>query len=453
MQPGTLIRFCILSNDIPGEESPMTIDTIERELAPSTKIRLGRFTTITDENDIHLNSKVVSRRHAKVYVKENKLLIKDTKSNFGTYVNGVRLAKKKQVSVPRKLKNGDIVRIGKDFHGGINENQRGVLMHVRDVDTASLNTVYTDNNTLVDHDSMYTVLDDDAATLNNESVPAPKQKLAESIITKSDFPSVRIKVVGMNVHPNESDNKQVYSTIISIRRIIRRTREDAINDTHKELWKVEKRYNDFVKLHSNLTSQGFDQPLPSVYKLTNNSPINCDKRILQLELYFKQAMAFACTKDPSYMCAFFSSDIFDETQMNSRASKEGVLSKYKGFLIGGWKSMYFVLEGTKLAYYSCKRGKLLGSISLAPGDVYSQRFNYADPDPTTNCRHGLVIRVIEKRGITDQRVEYQFCAFTDQDRDEWVKLIDKATKNVIEKKEAPNATSTPLLSKLAGAKK
>lgn len=39
--------------------------------------------------------------------------------------------------------------------------------------------------------------------------------------------------------------------------------------------------------------------------------------------------------------------------MNPRASKEGLLSKYKGFLIGGWRSMYFVLEGTKLAYYSC----------------------------------------------------------------------------------------------------
>lgn len=73
MQRDTVIRFCILSNDILGEESPMVVDTIERELTPSTKIRLGRFTTITDENDIHLNSKVVSRRHAKVYVKKNKV--------------------------------------------------------------------------------------------------------------------------------------------------------------------------------------------------------------------------------------------------------------------------------------------------------------------------------------------------------------------------------------------
>lgn len=90
---------------------------------------------------------------------------------------------------------------------------------------------------------------------------------------------------------------------------------------------------------------------------------------------------------------------------------------------------------------------------MALGTVYPQQFNYADPDPTTNCRHGLVIRVIEKRGITDQLVQYQFCAFTDQDRDEWVKLIEKAAKTVIVKEEEPNAANAPLLSKLAGIKK
>ncbi|CAO0800236.1 unnamed protein product [Mucor circinelloides] len=223
-----------------------------------------------------------------------------------------------------------------------------------DTDNASIYTAFTDNSTLVDHDVVFTTVDDDTTTLTNEAATSSsKQKLAESIVTKGDFPSSRIKVVGMNVHPNESDNKQVYSTILSITQLIRRTREDTINDRYNELWKIEKRYTDFVQLHSNLTAQGFDHPLPSVYKLTNNSPINCDKRIIQLELYFKQAMAFAYTKDPSYLCAFFNSDILDETKMNPRASKEGVLSKYKGFFIGGWKSMYFVLEGTKLDYYSC----------------------------------------------------------------------------------------------------
>lgn len=79
MEPGTMIRFCMLANDIPGEVSPMVIDTIERELTPTTKIRFGRFTRNVNENDIHLNSKVISRRHAKIYIKKNKV---KTMANF-----------------------------------------------------------------------------------------------------------------------------------------------------------------------------------------------------------------------------------------------------------------------------------------------------------------------------------------------------------------------------------
>lgn len=127
------------------------------------------------------------------------------------------------------------------------------LSDVDDIDNVSVNTAFTDNSTLVDHNSTLTAVDDDTATLTNEPVVSSKQKLAESVVTKSDFPSLRIKVVGMNVHPKESDNKLVYSTIISIRHTIRRTSEDYINDRYKELWKIEKRYTDFVKLHSNVS--------------------------------------------------------------------------------------------------------------------------------------------------------------------------------------------------------
>lgn len=125
---------------------------------------------------------------------------------------------------------------------------------VKDDDNVSINTAYTDNNTLVDRGSIYALADDDTATLTNEITVASKQNLAESVITSNDFPSTRIKVVGMNVHPHESDKKQVYSTIISIRRNIPRAREDARSiDTYKELWKIEKRFTDFVNLHSKVS--------------------------------------------------------------------------------------------------------------------------------------------------------------------------------------------------------
>lgn len=125
-----------------------------------------------------------------------------------------------------------------------------------DTDNISINTAFTDNNTLVDSNSIFTVFegaDDDTATLTNEFIESPaisKQKLAESIVTKSDFLMARIKAVGMNVHPNASDSKLLYSTILSIRYSIRKTREDAINDRYVEHWKIEKNFNDFVQLHA-----------------------------------------------------------------------------------------------------------------------------------------------------------------------------------------------------------
>lgn len=95
----------------------------------------------------------------------------------------------------------------------------------------------------------------------------------------------------------------------------------------------------------------------------------------------------------------------------------------------------------------------MGYINLLLADVYKQHFNYHDPDPTTNCRHGLVISASERRGITDQFVRHQFCAFTDQDRDEWAVLITKAAKNALQKKESPKIAKAPLLTKLASMKK
>lgn len=95
----------------------------------------------------------------------------------------------------------------------------------------------------------------------------------------------------------------------------------------------------------------------------------------------------------------------------------------------------------------------MGNINLLLADVYKQHFNYHDPDPTTNCRHGLVISASERRGITDQFVRYQFCAFTDQDRDEWTKLIAEAAKKSLEEEGSPKIAKAPLLSKLASIKK
>ncbi|EGD72765.1 hypothetical protein PTSG_04495 [Salpingoeca rosetta] len=59
-------------------------------------------------------NKVLSRSHAEIWLENNLVYIKDTKSSNGTYVNAKRLSKSNEESAPVQLKTGDQVRLGVD---------------------------------------------------------------------------------------------------------------------------------------------------------------------------------------------------------------------------------------------------------------------------------------------------------------------------------------------------
>lgn len=58
------------------------------DLTPSPMV-IGRIA----EADIRLDNQIVSRKHARIFVKEGKAVIEDLKSNNGTYVNGQKIEK------------------------------------------------------------------------------------------------------------------------------------------------------------------------------------------------------------------------------------------------------------------------------------------------------------------------------------------------------------------------
>ena len=72
----------------------------EYVLSDGAKLSVGRHS----ENDIVLKDMVVSRYHATVEGRGQKLLVLDTGSKNGTIVNGTKV----------ELHHGDIVRIGKN---------------------------------------------------------------------------------------------------------------------------------------------------------------------------------------------------------------------------------------------------------------------------------------------------------------------------------------------------
>lgn len=69
-------------------------------LHPITSIGRG------PDNSIVLDSQYVSGSHAKIYLKNNAYLLKDTGSTNGTYLNGVKIDK------PVAIKNEDRIDIG-----------------------------------------------------------------------------------------------------------------------------------------------------------------------------------------------------------------------------------------------------------------------------------------------------------------------------------------------------
>ncbi|KDE04506.1 hypothetical protein MVLG_05072 [Microbotryum lychnidis-dioicae p1A1 Lamole] len=112
-------------------------EAVDRELAPFTVLRVGRFTdranhiNTTDQLRITFKSKVVSRGHAEVWCDaKGKFFIKDTKSSSGTFLNHIRLSSPNTESRPYGIKDGDILQLGVDYQGGAEEIYRCVKMKV-----------------------------------------------------------------------------------------------------------------------------------------------------------------------------------------------------------------------------------------------------------------------------------------------------------------------------------
>ncbi|CDH51994.1 smad fha domain-containing protein [Lichtheimia corymbifera JMRC:FSU:9682] len=118
---------------VPSIENPrrsLIFDVVDREIKAGTVVKIGRFTdrSVT-ANHISFKSKVVSRTHCEIWVDlDGKLYLRDTKSSSGTFVNHVRLSTANQESRPTQVHDGDIVQLGVDYQGGLEEMYRAVKM-------------------------------------------------------------------------------------------------------------------------------------------------------------------------------------------------------------------------------------------------------------------------------------------------------------------------------------
>ncbi|KAI9498134.1 hypothetical protein BDB00DRAFT_784210 [Zychaea mexicana] len=119
---------------VPSIDNPrrsLIFDIVDRELKGGSVVKIGRFTdrSVTT-NHVSFKSKVVSRTHCEIWVdaEDGKLYVRDTKSSSGTFVNHGRLSAANQESRPVEVHDGDIVQLGVDYQGGVEEMYRAVKM-------------------------------------------------------------------------------------------------------------------------------------------------------------------------------------------------------------------------------------------------------------------------------------------------------------------------------------
>lgn len=126
--------------DHSSTSSGLYFSPILRKTKPNTKLSIGRYTDKVREaaqappgSDaaVVFKSKVVSRTHAEFIVDhEGNWYIKDLKSSSGTFLNHIRLSPAGVESAMTPINNGDVLQLGMDFRGGVEDIFKCVKMRV-----------------------------------------------------------------------------------------------------------------------------------------------------------------------------------------------------------------------------------------------------------------------------------------------------------------------------------
>jgi pSer/pThr/pTyr-binding forkhead associated (FHA) protein len=129
---------------IPVSENPKKKaigEVIERKIQEGVVLSIGRQ-VIKDgqpvikgskpasEDNIWFNSKVVSRNHAELWMKDYQIYIRDIGSSSGTFLNKMRLSPSGKESRPYAITQGDIIQLGIDFKGKNEDIYKGIIVKI-----------------------------------------------------------------------------------------------------------------------------------------------------------------------------------------------------------------------------------------------------------------------------------------------------------------------------------
>ncbi|KAM3583728.1 Rho GTPase activating protein [Umbelopsis sp. WA50703] len=269
------------------------------------------------------------------------------------------------------------------------------------------------------------------------------------------FASLSVKVIGSKIKSNERD-KEVLCFIISVGRIPQAQKGTPQADEHyEELWRVEKRYSDFITLDNKMRSGALNEKVKHTVKFPEKSlfstvtPYKVDQRTVALEKYLQQLISTTLDR-VSDISEFLSTDVIQE-ENNTMGYKEGYLTK-RGKNFGGWKKRYFIIEDHVLNYYDTKNGSLLGYIQLRNSKIGRQaQQTPTDIKDNRVFRHAFLILEQKKSG-SNILGRHILCAQSDVERDEWIDALVHHV-NIPEEETSTGSNNSSVLSKLKKLKK
>lgn len=294
-----------------------------------------------------------------------------------------------------------------------------------------------DDNTLYDGASVRTgtastLYDDDTSTLVGDN---KKSKSKLNYITEEDLPNMRVRVQGLNIK-NRGSKEVIYITL-SVRRLLRRNYEDVINNRCRELWQIEKNYDDFSELDTILRESGHVRKEQSLFDknlFLSHNPEKTAKRKAHIDQYFRIVFATLPMKDSSPLCQFLNSGIVVNQKSFGSTIKEGYLTRKEG-MFKTWKTRYCVIKGTTFQVYETRAGgSPIDSVPLQRAMVATLNFNNAFHP----LQHGFSIMQFKKdRPGLPLYIHHEYWPTShdeDKEREDWqIKIM--AAVRVIETQE------------------
>lgn len=117
-------------NNQEGDNDAAASAKAEASAQPSGSMTVAQGKNGRTIQYVWFKSKVVSRTHAEIWLKDGQLYIKDNASSSGTFLNRLRLSSSGKESRPYPLKDGDVIQLGIDYQGRPEDIYKSVLMKV-----------------------------------------------------------------------------------------------------------------------------------------------------------------------------------------------------------------------------------------------------------------------------------------------------------------------------------